>query len=230
MKQENEITQELNALGSTLAAFPRTMPYAVPDGYFRGINAAVRAHIAYEVDPQIAFSKEMPYVVPENYFATFPGDILRWVQAEHTHVPVSTPFQVPVGYFQQLPEQMLTAVKEARVQPAPAATRVVPWRRVLGSGALRYAVAAMLLVVVGIGLFRLTMAPDSTQVAQKLAQIPKDEVRSYILQHIDEFETEELLAGLQTGHLNQQPFVPTPRISDEEIIRYLDETGWNTEL
>lgn len=217
-------------MGSMLATMSRVMPYAVPGDYFTGLSAAAREQITYETDPVIHLPKQTPFTAPEDYFASFPGEMLRTVQAEYNSMlpQAEMPLEAPEGYFEQLPGRILAAVKqEAEDTPAPA--KVIPLKRILSWKPLRYAVAAMLITGAGLGLYQLTMT-DTEPVMKQLSKIPKEDVRSYILYHIDEFETEDLFLAVRLASIDKKSFTTTPGLSDENIIQYLDETGWDTEL
>lgn len=71
MTQENNITEELKQMGSSLAAVPRTMPYTVPDGYFQQLDQ----RMARYTDP--IPTATMPYAVPDGYFDKLPQAVLK---------------------------------------------------------------------------------------------------------------------------------------------------------
>ncbi len=233
MKQENEITQELNEMGSMLAGIPRVMPYPVPEGYFTGVSAATREQIMYEADPETIFCEQTPFTVPEGYFDSFPGKILHTIRAEYKSIipPSKMPFEAPEGYFEQLPGRVLAAVKQdMKSIPLPIPERDAPLKRILSWKPLRQAIAAMLVTGAGLGFYQLIVT-STKPVAQKLSLISKEDVRAYVLQHIDEFETEDLLPAVQLASIDKKSFTPAASgLSGEDIVQYLDETGWDTEL
>lgn len=233
MKQQNEITRELDEMGSILATMPRVMPYTVPDRYFAGLGTAIRKQMSYETDPVMNLPKQTPFAAPEGYFDSFPSEMLRMAQAadDQGFPAMKMPMEAPTGYFEQLPGQILAAVKQ-KTNPTPAntPTKVIPLKRVLSRRPLRYAAAAMLVIAAGLGLYRLTMTHPEPVMKQQLAQIPEEDLRSYVLYHIDEFETEDLLPAVQLTSIDKESLNPASRLSDENIIQYLDETGWGTEL
>ncbi len=232
MKQQNEITRELDEMGSILAAMPRVMPYTVPEGYFAGLDTAIRKQMTYETDPVMNLPTQTPFTAPEGYFDSFPSEMLRTAQAAYYDgLPAAKmPMEAPAGYFEQLPSQILAAVKqETNTRPATGPVKVIPLKRVLSRRPLRYAAAAMLVIAAGLGLYRITL-PNPEPVMKQLAQIPEEDLRSYVLYHIDEFETEDLLPAVQLTSIDKGSLNPASRLSDENIIQYLDETGWDTEL
>ena len=54
-----------------------------------------------------------------------------------------------------------------------------------------------------------------------LAAIPKEDISKYVEQNIDDFDMERLENTIASTNALQS-------VSDEDIIQYLDETGWNT--
>lgn len=85
MKEVNEIIQELNELGSPLAAMPRTMPYSVPDGYFDQLPGDIWGGIADEQLMLELDGNDMPLQAPEGYFDSLPLKMLQAAKAGDAH-------------------------------------------------------------------------------------------------------------------------------------------------
>lgn len=232
MNPAQDIQSELTAIGGALlAAMPRTMPYHVPEGYFAGLAAGVHAALPYETDPVPAFPTALPYAVPEGYFDTFPGRMMALLKAGDPAAipPAATPYAAPSGYFENLPGQIMARIR-TEAQTAAPAPKIIPLRRFSAWRNVRLAAAAVLLAVAGIGLYRLTM-PRQENITQQLAAIPKDSIRDYLLQHVDDFEADELasLAAPAITGGNARSSIQLP-VGREDIIQYLDETGWDTRV
>lgn len=74
MNGEQDILNELQQLNSPLAAYPRTMPYALPEGYFEDVVAQLNRTIA--ADMQV-LNRDMPFSLPDGYFEKLPGTLLQ---------------------------------------------------------------------------------------------------------------------------------------------------------
>ena len=73
----SEAAEELSALSPFLASLPKSMPYAVPDQYFRSSMESLPAFTEEEGSPVLsAIGKELPYTVPMGYFENLPDAIL----------------------------------------------------------------------------------------------------------------------------------------------------------
>lgn len=73
MQEHKGTHEELKALGSALAGWSRTMPYAVPEGYF----GKLEIHIGEQ--GMLPADKSQLYDVPEGYFELLPDQVLRAV-------------------------------------------------------------------------------------------------------------------------------------------------------
>lgn len=204
---------------SVLAGYSRRMPFAVPPGYFAGTTATfvegVQAADAGS-DPVLSgLQRRMPFAVPPNYFETLPEELLE--AAIGASLPRLEPVfsAPPAGYFEALPASILAAAKAAdapRVLPLPAPARRT---QTIALPALRWAAAAVLVLGIGLGLYRANTpatVPVTTQRA--LASLPKQDLQAYVLQNIDDFDT-DLLS--ETG----TKATPATPLSRDEIRAYL---------
>ncbi len=97
MSQRANILQELAELKSTLGAVNAQNIYAVPVGYFEGLEAqmlqrikAIEAvHVMEKsnyISPMLnSISKQMPYTVPVGYFETLENKLIQHVQDSYNH-------------------------------------------------------------------------------------------------------------------------------------------------
>jgi len=215
MGTRNDILDELRSWGSPLADMPRTMPFAVPQGYFEGLEKHVMTGINMDKDYPIPVPKNMPYDVPQGYFENLPAQMLALAGEEPVlSVPRTMPFDIPAGYFENLPEQILETARKAEK------TKVIPFGKKIGRS-IRWAAAAVLLLGISIGSYRILNPAMTLNPEQKLAQVSENELSDYIVQNIDEFDTDLLENNIASANSIQS-------LSDEDIINYLDETGWNT--
>ena len=157
------------------------------------------------------------------------------------------PYDVPEGYFNALPQQILDKAKETKENASKEmpfsvpdgyfnslpdeilqkakdaderpATRTIPLRRNRWHS-VRLAAAAVLLILIGFAGFQWFKSDPSVQ--QELAAVPDSAIQSYIQYHIDEFDTDMLALYLPEGSGSNI----SSQVTDEDIIQYLNETGW----
>ena len=215
MEKQNDIIEELKSWGSPLAGMSRAMPFVVPEGYFERLYNDVKASISFEEnDYPLPASKDMPFYLPQGYFNDFPARMAALAKISED-ADKANPFAVPEGYFEQLPMQMLKAAKGSEKKK----TKIIPLVK-LGR-TVRWAAAAILVIAIGIGSFRWFNQQETTDVNAALAAIPKEDISKYVEQNIVDFDMERLENTIASTNALQS-------VSDEDIIQYLDETGWNT--
>lgn len=93
MTQNNNILQELNELGSSLAKVTPQNIYTVPDGYFDGLAQQVMNRIKL--------------LEAENA-----REELRFLSPMLSSISKETPYSLPVGYFDNLEEKLIQSVRE----------------------------------------------------------------------------------------------------------------------
>lgn len=211
MNVKNEILDELLEMHSPLAGAPRVMPFPVPAGYFNDLAANLLLCATENADVQAINN----YDVPAGYFETLPGDILKQIKTEEfvTSLPKQNPYETPTGYFDKLPDEVLAHAK----QQGKKGAIVINWQPI------RWAAAAILVLGLGFGSYKMLYnKPIDTNKA--LAAVPKDSIHAYIVQNVDDFETELILNSLGT----EKTIKGTNQISEQEIVEYLNENGWDT--
>ena len=214
MKTANEIIEELNDLGSSLAAMPRVMPYSVPAGYFGNLpgntlEMAIRSDVPN-------WSKAASYNVPQGYFAGLTSNILNAVKAEHITATSSKkmPFSVPAGYFEALPAQMLQAAKKSGA--VKKETTRIPLGRPNPFRQIRWAAAAVLLICIGFGGYEtFFLQPDYME--NMLTAVPSNDIQDY-LQHNYIYDVNRVVNSEDINKIE---------VDNKDIIQYLDETGWD---
>lgn len=216
MTRSNDIVNELKELNSRLADMPRHMPYYVPQGYFEVLNENVldTIRLAYAPEPTFSIGKNMPFEMPQGYFESLAANVLNKAASE---LPIDkpTPYTVPAGYFENLPQQVLQRAKDENKQT----TKIIPlgnriWKNV------RWAAAAVLMIGLGLGGYNIYNNQKEPSISAQLAALPQDAINDYIVQHIDEFDTDMLVSNLSTEGLHNL----TNEISEQDILNYLDES------
>ncbi len=220
-----EIVKELEELASPLALMPRTTPFAVPEGYFTTLTYRVTELSQYSEEQVPHLPVAMPYALPEGYFEGFAATLMDKV-AEVPDFGSIEPakFEVPAGYFEVLPQQILAAVKAADTQASDAPKIKQP--RVIGffpQKAARWAAAAGLILAVGFGGYQIFNQPQPISAERQLAQLDKSVISSYVQQHLDEFDTEMLAEGSPV--LTQSPEKNINKLNEAAIQNYLDTEG-----
>lgn len=211
MNKDNGIMQELVEMGSPLAMLPRTMPYHVPDGYFTELSNAFSGSDAErdEPDAETNWSKKIPYKVPDGYFEHLTGSI---VASAIAHASSKAPFSIPDGYFEQLPAQMLKAAKAANPDVKTTADRQFYLFR-----PVQWAAAAIFILFMGVGAYITFFNTKQPGDENMLASVSPKEIHDYVQatyrMDVDKVEGTTELNDLQ--------------IDDDDIIEYLNETGWD---
>jgi hypothetical protein len=204
MDNNRDIQDELAGMDSMLAQASRAMPYVVPENYFSGFAAKVSQHIAGGGDYEAArdWGKKMPYSVPEGYFEALPRAI------SNTMAFVDKK-DVPEGYFDKLPERMLQAAKAA-----DRPRRAIPFPATVFTQ-LRWVAAAVLIICISLGGYMAFDGQGDASPENILSSISQSEIQEY-LQSTDRVDDERIV----NNTISNLP------IGNDEIISYLDETGW----
>lgn len=150
----------------------------------------------------------MPYTVPDGYFSDLTSRIMQKENAEgDNNLPTAKdmPFSLPSNYFDEL-------TKEVIGKTTPQKKKGV----LVSFATMRWAAAAMLLLMVGTAVTRLHITESTTDA---IAVIADKDIEAYVA---DNYRADigKLPAASYAGNVDVQ-------IGD--IIAYLDETGWDTE-
>ncbi len=213
MKKENDILAELREWGSPLADMSRAMPFEVPVDYF---VSRIQDEPLYAKESLKGLdTKDMPYGLPAGYFEALPQQILDIAKVEsyNEHMPKQTPFSIPTGYFEGLPAQIMAQVK------AKPAKKVFIFKPKIW---IRQAVAAVLVVAIGIGGYEYSIHTQYSPEKQ-LARVPKTTVQQYLHQSVPDAEPESINAAGTYKSIE----IATQQLDKKDIEQYLDETGSN---
>lgn len=167
--------------------------------------------------PLAGFSRNMPFDVPVGYFDNLPAQALQMANKEILPAGTTMPHIVHPGYFDTLPEQLLATIRqqEQNKKTEKPVRRISLWRNV------RWAAAAILILAIGAGSYRV-FTPQTTAVEQQLQSISDEAIMSYVEDNIYAFETETIINYVNTADMN----AASMQINKNDIENYLQETGW----
>ncbi len=230
MKRVNEVTEELESMGSILAGMSHTMPFSLPAGYFEqnSVDLAGRIFVGQPVaagdlrdtiSTLELHSRAMPHAVPEGYFQQLASSALAAAIADPVFTaPKTLPYGVPAGYFDSLPQQVLNTVRQplqSGVASKPITTKRIPLPPAFTQ--VRWAVAAVLLVCITLGGYISFFSGGQTGTESELASVTKEELQDY-LQHSYVMDVNRIV---YTNDINQL------EVDTKDIEQYLNETGWD---
>ena len=202
MEPVNDIRNELTSMNSALAGMSREMPYDVPEGYFESFAEEVAL---------MKIGRQMPFEIPQGYFEGIADSVLF-----ELHQPVSKNLlSVPNGYFDNLPADILAKARQIEVKPASNSIGISIWRN------MRWAAAALLVLGIGLGVYRSYWYQPAFNVQEELATVAPDAIDEYVQQHIDEFDVESIAGTDENFEIKPM----TNQLSSEEIENYIHEAG-----
>jgi hypothetical protein len=242
MENRIDILNELKALSPALAAIEKVNVFTVPAGYFEYLGADIMLGIQTEN----GLPQSVPVTdVPAGYFETLSDSILSKIKAQETESDVfsvelesltgKNVYEVPQGYFDSLSASILSKIKTAGVEDtateisalspmlysiqnenvftvpqgyfenlsAEVLDKVKPQAKVVtmksrSRNIFKYAVAAAFTGMMALGVFKFTGSSSE-----------KIELPGYVKE------------GLKVQDLDQE----LAKISDEEIVKFLEENG-----
>jgi hypothetical protein len=163
-----------------------------------------------------------PFTLPPGYFEEFAPAILNTVKHLDKDEPVSViareiPFNdVPKGYFERLPEEILNlaAGKTATTLEFVPGPKV----RIFRPAFIKWAAAAVLLISIAIGSYDLYLRQNTTGTEKMLSAVPGNELHDYLQSNC----TIDIDRVINNNTLKDM------HLDNKDIVRYLDETGWDT--
>ena len=239
MSDRNNIQDELNELNSGLNPAPGNNPYSVPEGYFEGLASSVLAKIKGEVpvsaaeeiselSPLLAgISRQLPYSVPSDYFQSNLDGLKAFTGEEEESLVLSfvskeMPYDVAVGYFANLPGQVIEKVSAKGAKVVHLGAR--RW--------MRYAVAASVTGIMAISGFLYF----NNRGGGKTTSDPVVAVKKASIQELDDFikTTSVNDDKSQVTAKNTAPKTDGKKIfadvSDNELNAFLDQMPADAEL
>ncbi|HYD22996.1 MAG TPA: hypothetical protein VEB40_16045 [Flavipsychrobacter sp.] len=178
-------------------------------------NSEILDELRQLQSPLAELPRHMPFEVPQNFFAELEGNILSALKVEELPLQWSDsmPHALPQNYFDTLPADILAKAKSTGKQNN---------RKTIALPFLVRAAAAVLILAVGLAGYKYFTDPPFNA-RQQLASVSDEAISSYLQQYTDEFDTEMIVNNLSASDLSE-----LENIGNEEIIDYLNETGWDT--
>lgn len=235
MSTTNTIQDELNEMNSGLSPNAGDNLYSVPEGYFDGLASSVLAKIKGEtpvaaseeiaqLSPLLAgISRQLPFSVPDNFFQLNLEGLKAFTSESEESLVLSfvekeMPYEVPVGYFANFPEQVLEKVAKRQAKVVPLMKR--KW--------VRLAVAAMvtgIMAISGLMYFNNRGSATSdpvTAVKKASTQELNDFIKSTVVNSTDDN------AGV-TAHNATQTKKLFNDVSDKELDAFLSQVSTDDE-
>lgn len=152
----------------------------------------------------------LPYGVPAGYFSGLSQRMagLAALEGAGSLPAPAHPYLAPAGYFDQLPHAIL-----ARAKKTGRGGSAITFRQV------RMAAAAVLLLAVGLATFTATQTGIRQGGDGLLANVADKDIKAYLG-----------AAAMQSHDLQAASYVDNISVRSEDIVKYLDETGWDTEV
>lgn len=203
MKTSSEILNELRQISPLLAEIEKTNVFSVPDGYFNTLTALVVDHINF---PSILTkSGNTTFEVPSGYFDTLSENILVKIRSVNNSASEEIKELSPVLYsvqkenvFSAPPDYFDELPEKLAIKIHPQQATIIRMRK--RSTAWQYARAAVMTGI--IALSALLVYNNQSPYASAASEQPAG-------QYINEQQINEGIS----------------RLSDEEIIKYLETNG-----
>lgn len=189
--RNNDIFTELNNISPAVANLTRNNIYFVSTDYFEGLSGEILSKI--RLNNLLTAAKNNSYITPKGYFNELPENILQKILINKSHNPSfenelqaiaptlskigkHNVFALPENYFDKKESQYLS-YKKAKV------INIFSGRKVA-----LYAVAAMFLTILGIGIVKyISQSEKTVNVNTEVAKFTDDELNSFvnINNHVD---------------------------------------------
>ncbi|QJD94710.1 hypothetical protein HH214_01890 [Mucilaginibacter robiniae] len=166
--------------------------FTVPENYFTELTNNIESRIAIE---EMLEGKPHGHTVPDLYFEQLEEQISSRIQLEEMADVHTNAFTVPDEYFNQLSESILQKTVEHDNQLKRSVIR-----KLYSSAAFKYATAACIVLIAGVGIFvTQTNKPQAdhsqSYLHQQLMQIPTSDIRSYLQTQTDANDLEHTVAS-----------------------------------
>lgn len=189
----------------TLAAVGKQIPFTVPADYFKNLSDSINRRVMIE---SARFENEEEFITPPGYFEQLSSRIQNRISLENikTLVP-SSGFEVPVGYFSNLPERTSQKLEKPVKTNAPARKLISSW--------ISYAAAACITVMIATGIY---FNSSGYQFGQQLSEVPDHEIINYLKVHSTAGDTPFIIENINPDEFEQ---INTD-VSSEELEQYLN--------
>lgn len=205
MLPDNNIKNELETLGCTCLATGIPMALTVPEGYFTtlpGIVLNTLTDIQDENLPSVLHTpglKQTPFKTPEDYFEHLSNKVLTSLEQDTAIDQLFKPLpqEVPAGYFDTLPGNILNRVKTSEIPVINLTPRKKSW--------MKYAVAAALAGLIALsGIAYFTNRSD--QAGEGTASVDAQVFQS--LQSVSEQKLEQMVNTLANETVSEKTLQP----------------------
>lgn len=240
METNNKILREFINICPTLVQSNNNNPYVVSVKYFDSLAEIVTQKIKADFEVEYYFTTENPYSIPTGYFEDLPATIVQKIAKQSKQAEVLEEMQeispliskisrkpiysVPDDYFKAIDWSKTDRVSsKAPIVPFPVSRRITA-----------YAVAALVIGLIAIGIFLFTGKQDTKSQANN--QKPVFEVKKLSEKEIVEFlKSSSVAERTVTNHnigtkKDSEIKSIVSEISDDEIQRFLEETGEQDEM
>jgi hypothetical protein len=214
--------------------------YETPAGYFEGLAGnilnRIKATAAADAKEELEFlspllgqiEKTNPFTSPAGYFDEFSDNVVAGVQAIEfvneelenlspvmRSLKEKNGYEVPQGYFENLAAEIVN-----KINRQPAKIVFIGFGRKI----IRYAVAAAVVGVMALGVYKLTDTAGSTASTQDpIARLTDDDLQNYLDNNtVSIADTTTVLPG----DINEEDGKDLlADVSDEDLQRYLEQHG-----
>lgn len=209
MEYSKDIFNELNSISPLIAKMDKVNLFTVPDNYFDSISIQLSNRIKQQIDSVQKFTAPS---VPPGYFDTLADSILTKIK-KLALTDAQLELQSLSPLLQQLqPSQVFTVPpgyfdelsENITSQLQQKEAKITPFRKY--SKLLKYAIAAMFTGMVALGIFKFTQPQKKNHTNAALPQYVIDGEK---IQNVD---------------------AELADISEEEIIKYLQEIGTDVDM
>ncbi|WP_207429716.1 hypothetical protein [Pedobacter sp. SYSU D00535] len=155
-----------------LAAMERSNPFTVPENYFDTLSEQLQARI--NIENITASDTASGLTVPEDYFLSLEERIHLSVKLAQMKEQIPAEgFDIPEGYFDNLEQRILAQTTAVPMQQEAKVKRLFPtW--------IKYAAAACITAVIGVGVFMNNNRQNSPAAEAELSHIPEEEIVQYL--------------------------------------------------
>ena len=214
METENKILGNEMGQGGVLNSVPKVMPYHLPENYFQsfGVDLVGTIKSIDQDDVNAEWGKTNPYILPSGYFNKFSSDLFEKIYSENglNESKIQLPYEVPQGYFDAFKSNILQKVKHNGRE----VTRLI---RLGLIKPIKYAAAAILVLGLGIGGLLIFQNNNAMNQDGNLASVPKNELNEFAAQNYPELDIDLTSLNNMNNSL---------KFESNDIIQYLNETGW----
>jgi len=241
MNSRDNIQDELKGLNSNLPLEANKTPYSVPQGYFEGLASSLLSKIKgdgefsssqeiAQLSPLLAaIDRKMPNTIPENFFERGIEELPVLIRDENSlvlsFVSKEMPFDLPLEYFANLPEQVLSKVSDRGAKVIPIVRR--KW--------MRMAVAAVITGIISLsGYLYFTSKTSSgnlnAPIAQQLKNVSTKEIDEFIKTADPVVATTEIVSTSGTKEkVKTEVKQLLTDVSDKELDAFLNQVPTDDE-